>query len=315
MKTKLLKSILSLLLIFSTVLTLFSCNNVSNVDNELTDETATSKRTYRYHEYNKIKDFEIIQVEDSCRLIFNDPEYYAQMDIPDHYGVALNSIEELRDGLINGTFDEDVKLHIFLDLPKDEHGIIVPDPNNLYIPVLPKDCSANLETTMVAVFGSYYSYGLDIVTDKYDINTDFGCVIISCLTYNDYNEKLKKETDIVKDYPDSMWTHESGKDSIIYSLQGEPFKREQVRYTISNEDKTMLVIEKYHHYEDKVVNFVHYTEKTVRDEIIVFGTSNGAYFSIFFAGSELNFFADGNPVDPEWLLEFDVEKYVPDQNT
>ena len=310
-KLKFLKTILSLLLIFSTVLTLFSCNNETKetdetVNSDITEEIAT-KKTYNYKDYDRVKDFEIIQVDDGYRLKFNDTGYYEQAYRSDHLGIWLKSIDEICDGLIYGTLSYSDKIHIFDEFPRDDNGIVIPDPYNLYVYILPEDCSVLDNEVGVNWKGATYRHVMVLTSNKYDICLGAG-VTISILTYDNYNEELKKETDIVKDYPDSMWTHENGKDSIIYSIEGETFKREQVRYTVSNENKTMLLIKNYIHYEEES-----YLKKTT-----AYYTSNGAYFTISFSdgfGGEFGFFTDGSSIDPEWAFEFDVEKYVPTQNT
>ena len=309
MKIKLLKNVLCMLLISSMALTLFSCGTSKSTDTEkssktesITDYEKTTNKViykttdYRYGDYNKVKDFEIIKVGDECRLVFNDPGFYEWLGNLDRIGVSFDSIKELRDGLIYGTFTEGQKQHIFLDLPKDEHGISIPDPNNLYIPVLPNDCSAYDSEHSVSVYGSSYGHYMRLVSNKYDINLESG-VDVDILTHNDYNEKLQKETELFKNIADSLWTHENGKDSIIYPLNES--KKEHVRYTISSENKTMFVIENYTHLEEK---------KRI-DNTIAFYVSNGVYFAISFYG---DFFTNESPADPEWLFEFDVEKYVPE---
>ena len=309
MKTKLLKSILCILLISSMALTLFSCNNEAKetedaTDTEVITEEIATKKTYNYKDYDRVKDFEIIQVDDGYRLKFNDTDYYEQEHNYEYWGIWLKSIDEIYDGLIHGTLSEYTKSEIFDTFPRDENGIIIPNPYNLYVYILPEDCSVLDNEVGVNWKGATYRHVMVLTSNKYDIRLGAG-VTISILTYDNYNEELKKETDIVKDYPDSMWTHENGKDSIIYSIEGETFKREQVRYTVSNENKTMLLIE----------NYIHYEEEMRLEKAIAYYISNEAYFAILFSGYGFELFTDKSSIDPEWAFEFDVEKYVPTQNT
>ena len=300
MKTNLLKIILSLLLISSMVLTLFSCNNEikepdETENSDITEEIAT-KKIYNYKDYDRVKDFEIIQVDDGYRLKFNDTDYYEQEHNYEYWGICLESIDEIYDGLIHGTLSEYTKSEIFDTFPRDENGIVIPDPYNLYVPILPEDCSILDDEMCIIWKGAIYHHSMALTSNKYDIR--LGAVVeISILPYDDYNEQLKKETDIVKNYPDSMWMHENGKDSIIYSIEGD--KKKQTRYTISNEDKTMFVIENYRYSEEQPHIY----------NTIAFCVSNGTYFTIHFIG---NYFTDGSSPNPEWLFEFDVEKYVPE---
>ena len=61
----------------------------------------------------------------------------------------------------------------------------------------------------------------------------------------------------------------------------------------------MFVIENYRYSEEQPHIY----------NTIAFYVSNGIYFAISFYG---DFFTDESPADPEWLFEFDVEKYVPE---
>ena len=87
MKKKLLKSILSLILISSTVLTLFSCNNEAKETEEATDtesitesitKSYTKKETINFNDYDNKKDYDIIRVEDGYRLVFHDSLVYEE---------------------------------------------------------------------------------------------------------------------------------------------------------------------------------------------------------------------------------------------
>ena len=71
----------------------------------------------------------------------------------------------------------------------------------------------------------------------------------------------------------------------------------QTRYTVSNENKTMYVVET-----------CIYDSEGTSYSAIAFYISNGVYFEVMIDSIS-------TPFDPEWLFEFDVEKYVPDQNT
>ena len=298
------KSILCLTLAVSTIIALFSCDNKTNETNhpaysDTITEIITEKRYY-YDDFDGIKDYKIIQVEDGYRLVFDNTECYEQnLHLLDIRGVYFNSIKELYNGLTNGTFDGYTKLHIFREFPKDEYGIIMPDPYNLYVPVLPEDFS--IDDFGISWSGNSplsYRYNIGLASNKHKLDWGTG-VELTCLTYDLYNQKLKNEIILEEDYPDAICTHKNGKDSIIYT-QGH-CKREQIRYTVSNKNETMFVIENYSYYDPQQPEL----------HMIVFCVSDGAYFTIEPVG-----YGGAIPdpewlFDPEWLLEFDVEKYVP----
>ena len=65
----------------------------------------------------------------------------------------------------------------------------------------------------------------------------------------------------------------------------------------ARENKTMYVVET-----------CIYDSEGTSYSAIAFYISNGVYFEVMIDSIS-------TPFDPEWLFEFDVEKYVPDQNT
>ena len=130
MKNNFTKIILSLFLIFSIAGTLFSCDTVEVKETESDIEISNRIK------YDKVKDYKIIETEDGYRLVFDDPSIYESEECPDIIDLSFESVEELYNNLIYGKFEFYDKIQIFHALPKDKKGIIISDPNNIYIPIL-----------------------------------------------------------------------------------------------------------------------------------------------------------------------------------
>lgn len=122
------KSTLSILLIFSMVLTLFSCS--ANECKETEKNTDTEKSTNITNSINRDggKDYQIIQVEDGYRLVFDNPSFYAKCESPQIVGFTIDSWEDFSDRLLAGALTLDEKISMYYTSSKDEEGIIILDP-------------------------------------------------------------------------------------------------------------------------------------------------------------------------------------------
>ena len=313
-KRNLLKNVLCLLLISSMALTLFSCGKNEPKETEKSTETefltennttrntviyieneteATNKITYNYQDYDNIKDYDIIRVEDGYRLVFHDPLVYEE------YGnyegiikyVHFESLQEFYDDLTNGTLSCDEKSIMYFTFPKDDKGIIIPDINNeLFV----------LDFNFQAVFGDiecildaidwsqgiiyYHIYGINPDNvDDVDLHTYLGD--IRFFTKSGYTKALKSaQNPYTVDYIETV------DDKEVVEFINE---KRQIRYTVSNEDKTIYIIENQRHFNDEII----------REDTIAFFDYNGAYYSVTLADAIDNI---------EYLFEFNVEKYVPE---
>ena len=315
---KLLKTILSLLLISSTVLTLFSCvNNEDKITDKSTDETihsdiitgeATNKKVYDWEDYDKVKDYKLISVDDGYRLVFDNLEVYEQTDFyPMHFiGPEFKTITDFRNTFINGTLTFSDKYRLFKYNHKDNIGMIIPNLDNLYIPVLPSDYP-KVEMKNVPVscnLRDSYKYDIVFIDPDKSIDPDIPLTIyehisIKFLTRETYEADLEKAKSVKEYISSNIWTHENGKSSTTYKILSHQYERSV--YTVSNENKTMHVIEDYS--LDEKGN------RGTTPYLNVFYETNGAYFNIYMDYNQL---VNIEPRTSEWLFEFDVEKYVPE---
>ena len=137
-KLNFLKIILSLLLVSSMVLTLFSCEyNISPNDETKTD-SAETKATDVYTDsttisleelYGNVKDYQIIKTENGYRLIFDDPSIYEKYgDNCGIVGFGIESWEGFNQRLLNGNLTFREKENIYYTFCKDEYGFVISNP-------------------------------------------------------------------------------------------------------------------------------------------------------------------------------------------
>ena len=300
MKTKLLKSILCIFIILSMLLTLFSCNATDTVnkasqsDTEITDvEDSDIKETYNG---DYILDYEIKEIDGEFRLVFNDiSKYLKPKYVNDEYGlpitwITFKNVKEMQNTILTGQLTHSQKSIIANHFIKDSKGIIIPDLYNVYSPIFPDEKVFLYDDTVTLGWDGYY----------WDIgfsNLEGG--VISCICLSKYSYKDNFEYANSSEYSIEKFTS-LGKEVDEVGGEKEVFERNNqkiIQYTLSNEHKRMHIVELHDYW-------------TTCYDADIFYELNGAYFEIFT-------FCEGieSPFDPKWLFEFDVEKYVPDQNT
>ena len=183
---------------------------------------------------------------------------------------------------------------MYFTFPKDDKGIIIPDINNELF---------SLDFNFSAVFNdtecileainwsqgdfSYHIWGINPDSvNEFDAHIYLGN--INFFTKSGYSKALKRAQN-----PYTIDYIETVDDKEIVEFIND---RRQIRYTISNEDKTIYIIENQRHFNDEIIH----------EGMIAFFDYNGAYYSVKFLNAIDNI---------EGLFEFNVEKYVPDQNT
>ena len=291
MKIKLLKNILSILLISSMLLTLFSCDTNKPTETEKATETekiteTETKKKPAYYYYDDVLDYSIINVDNGCRLVFDDSTIYENVGSTTQVGIDFESIEEFYNDLVNGTLKNYEKLNIYENFQKDEIGTIIFDPNNLYIPVVPTDCK--LYESLIWS-GNRYRYGFEVpykYPDNWPVSTHF-----LCFTEDRYKKELKYQKNLYSNDQKSVEIID-GKEVITF-LNGDKL----TGYTVENENKQMYVME-----------YLYVNGAPAYYEVTAFYISNGFYYEVIIYGIM-------DSVTPEWLFEFDVEKFVPNQNS
>ena len=282
MKNNFTKIILSLFLIFSIALTLFGCDTVEVKETESDIEISNRIK------YDKVKDYKIQEIDGEYYVVFDDISRY--IEDPLSSGMFINpityltfeNVEEMQNAIPNGKLTHTDKAIIANYFFKDDKGVIISDPYDVYLPVFPDETIVKCYDTVTLVSRGYYF-------DAKFLDNDDAYIVFTCLTKKHYNTNLEyAKNDIQKKY--KVWEKEF--DEIIGEKEVVNLdNRKIIQYTLSNEDKTMFVIEKQ--------KFVDSTIKDYGAEI--FCESNGAYFNVYIGNMD-------KVLDPEWLFGFDVEK-------
>ena len=292
---KLLKNALCLILIFSMLLTLFGCTfDEIETENFDTSDTNINNSVTSFNGDN-IMDYKIQEIDGEYYIAFDDISRYIEDPLPPGLFIepitylTFKNVGKMQNAILNGNFTYADKAIIANYFSKDDNGVIIPDPYNVYLPVFPDETVLKCYDT-VTLLGRGYSF------DAKFLDNDDAYIVFTCLTKKHYNTNLEyAKSDIQKKY--KVWEKEF--DDIIGEKEVANLdNRKIIQYTLSNEDKTMFVIE-----EQKFVDSILNDYK-----VKIFYESNGVYFYVFIGNMD-------KPLSPEWLFQFDVQRYVPDQNS
>ena len=287
MKTNLLKIILSLLLIFAMVLTLFSCTSeVEKITESVTDSSELNNTTNMAN-YDKVKDYQIIQIEDEYRLAFDDPSIYSEYDRPGVVGFEIDSWENFSDRLLSGTLTLDEKISIYYRSKKDEQGVVILNPYVSYkiSHSLPHQIdnggwyNGASYTTDITCFEGYTFPVQITILSKSSYNSQYGAAFIDAKEKNvEYEKKLSDNTvmtcynKVIKKYG--------------YSTDE--------KYILSDGEKNIFVVKVYSDdYYDGVLPYNFECLVNIKNEI---------YFSINFSWDDIT-----EDITDEFIFGFDVE--------
>lgn len=282
-KNKILNLILSLTLIFSMTITLFGCTS-DEIETENSD-TNVNNPIISFNDDN-IMDYKIQEKDGEYYIVFDDISRY--IEDPLSSGMFINpityltfeTVEEMQNAILNGKLTHADKAIIANYFFKDNNRIIIPNPYNVCSPIFPDETIVKCHGTTLLGRGYYF--------DAKFLDNDDAYIVFTCLTKKHYNTNLEyAKNDIQKKY--KVWEKEF--DEIIGEKEVVNLdNRKIIQYTLSNEDKTMFVIE-----EQK------FADSILKDyEAEIFYESNGVYFNVFIGNMD-------KPISPEWLFEFDVE--------
>lgn len=294
MKTKLLKSILSLLLISSTVLTLFSCNNEVKKTEEATDTEIITESSEKIEtevpnhiKYDKVKDYQIIKNEKGYYLVFDDISVYKQEFGHDTLGFDIDSLEDFSDKLLKGDLTFQEKRDISRCPLKDDNGVSILNPHITYKISHTLPIQVNYEE--IQYFGCGIS--LPIECEEYPSISPIYITILNSVGYdNEYNAGFEGYTKDEKKIEYEM-TLTNGEIVTCYNKIVKTERNQtRERYVLSNGTKDMFVLKTY------------YKDSTTPDTVdLVYNIDDTVYFEFF--ESALN----GKIPNDEFWFSFDVE--------
>lgn len=277
---KILNIILSLLLVSSMLGCDFDTIETKNSDTNINNHSELFNG-------DNIMDYKIQEIDGEYYIVFDDISRYIEEPLPPGMFVeaithlTFENVEEMQNTILTGKFAHADKTIIANYFSKDDNGVIIPNPYNVYLPVFPNEINVK-HYDRVTLLGLGYYFNVKFLDDD-NAYGDF-----AILTKNHYNTNLECAKNNIRDKY-KVWEKEF--DEIIGEKEVANLdNRKIIQYTISNENKTMYVIEQQE-FNDSILEDC---------DVEIFGESDGVYFNVHI--DDLN-----KTLDPEWLFEFDVE--------
>ena len=228
---------------------------------------------------------------DKCYMSFLGERKVEEKDLLDSrvFGITLESLEELKDTIINNKFTDSQLNIIRMDfVDKDTKKIQICNPNKLFQAVYPK----KFEATKFVWEGLTYSWFLD---------SEESSLSMSYITKEDFDSLYKQEISEIGELATVVKTEkiEDRNSTVSYytTTEGE-FKR--VCYELEQGEKTLYVAETYYlkGYSDYIKNKV---SLDVPKYITILGEQNNEYFRAYLSEVEQR-------PSVEYLLEFGLKE-------
>ncbi len=238
-------------------------------------------------------------IADGYSITYSNGNYYFVLgDIETYHdsyqnvlaAVEFDSIEEFYDVVTNGKLSDSQKTIIATAFQRDDTGILCCDFNNLYALKTP----AEFDITGVSWEGIVYSYSLE------SKNGVFGYALL----YNEEQYTQKYQSDFVNYFNKSTInitkteTIEGDKTATYYSTFAGEFK--QIRYTLSDGDKTFVVDKTY---RLAMANEAISVSPVAPSNVTLYCTEKGIHYVI-------DLFELANDPTDEWLMQFGMSRYV-----
>lgn len=257
-----LKNTLSVLLVFSILLTLFGCVP-NNIDSSVTESTVDSdtkilKGTYIIDKTtigDNIMDYKITKVGDSYYIVFDDISLYvtnynnSEEFINPVTSIHFDSMTEMQDAILNGkllTYQKDILTNQFY---KDDNGILITDPYNIY--TIKHPTIYYKENPDVGVNYSGY-YWVSVYDKDGSANNDWWEYQIPTEQYYEYQLKEKFQLSKGDTLPELVEEHQLSDGRIIKrsatvsKIEDYPaIDITSITYVLSDSNKTMFVEKTY----------------------------------------------------------------------
>lgn len=186
------KKIICALLAISLITFFVSCNNVKdNADHTKNSDNTNNHESKTDPPNNKAS---LYEVDGNYYIDIENLEYYESLSPPSILSVVTTSYEPFKEQLLNGSVDEYHLKTIAHTFPRDENGIQIFDPYNVYIPVIPQ----GLALSAFYCRGRHYGYFFEV------LDSDMNITFVGIGIYSE--EELEKEYELsLKDSSDEMW--------------------------------------------------------------------------------------------------------------
>ena len=185
------KSIVAILVLLSMSICCFGCGEKVQTKSETSKPSETSRETRR--DYNKNPPSEKYTVEEingQHYIFIEDVEYYENVDTDWHFCSFFDSVQDFVGKITAGKpLGHSAYIDIAKHFEKDDIGVKICDPNNLYVPILPD----NMAEVMFSWEGESYMYAIYGLEKQADRNADG---LIGYIYYHT-KEAWEKRQDII----------------------------------------------------------------------------------------------------------------------
>ena len=294
------KRVLTLILIFSMLLTLFGCGllkdteDVTQSDTDIVTES-TKGIIINLSDYDNVKDYQIIKTENGYRLVFDDPLLYSKYGgSPGIVGFNIASWEEFSKDLLNGHLSYNMKESIYYTCPKDDEGFIILNPYASY--KVSHTLPHNIDHRGSFTGGAF---SISLTCDEYYEEIIFVRILEHYVYENIYNSNF---ADI--DWKEKNVEYEKKlSDETIMECYNKTIETNKnfktVKYILSNGTKTVFVEKIYGNYDDP----------NIPERIHLLGNIDDKYFEVFnvFEAPQILNHEITEDLSDEFLFGFDVE--------
>ena len=271
---------------FSSVVAFVGCNASPNQSGDTTQETIPS--ISGWGDSVKNYNYDVVEKNGKYYIVFEEEEIEGSTGGGDSATVEFSSLKELKNTILNKTFDRAQLDKINRVFSKDENGVMICNPHKLYEPVLPN----KMKTEEVHWYGSSYYFAIE---EAGGANGFF-----QYLTNEEYQEVFKRDYEKYFVNPlmhvnDRMQV--ADRDAVItyYNTKRAEFKA--IQYQIGD----LYILEDY------ILSCTYAGGPTVSDtvpnSVDIFGQRNGVYFEVRLYGFK------SRPT-VEWLSGFGIREFT-----
>ena len=203
-------------------------------------------------------------VEDRVYLTFlGDEDYDRELDgLNPEWGaryLRFDSLQAMRDGIMNGTLTFSERVIVSGRFPEDENGIRIFNPNELYHL---KGIDGRLDGK-VQCYGASYSFDGETVSGNRN----------RVFPEDMYDEMYRAYSNVEGQTPTAQ-SHTDTRDADVFYFKATG--RKVIRYTLEGKGKTLLVEETYYSYQPDPERDDYFL--SVPNEVSVFGKQDGYGF-------------------------------------
>ena len=273
----------SLCVILSNCSTLTAANPSSNQESQssvTTEAPPTSELTST--------DYSIIEESGKHYIVFDDISIQESGGHSEFASLEFTTLKELKDSVTQKRLSDWQLLTIAKSFEKDDIGVLICDFDNLYEPTTPTGCAID----SVYWEGECYSFYMSADAEIFGFIHYYTQSKYANVWNSDYENYFEKATITVKD----IVLTEDDKTMITYStFAGELM---QIRYKISDTDRTIIVDETY---RLDMVDSSLVTSSSVPTNVTLYCECDGVYFVVDLYG-----FTEKPSED--WLSQFSMKK-------